>query len=158
MHRCSSYKLSKYIASMISSLAGKTSSHVLNSKLFAGMMQEDHAKEDEVLVSFDVTSLLSIENFSLTGRHSEHHGERCIISTRLSNVIIGVTNNHRQRKRGGERGLEPLLSNMGVLSLRMYYNMLLICLMHHNKNNFRATLWGQKFLGYHALTTPGLDG
>ena len=89
---------------MISSLAGKTSSHVLNSKLFAGMMQEDHAKEDEVLVSFDVTLLLSIENFSLTGRHSEHHGEGCLISTRLSNVIIGVTNNHRQRKRGGGEG------------------------------------------------------
>ena len=29
---------------------------------------------------------------------------------------------------------------------------------HAPQYNFRATLWGQKFLGYHALTTPGLDG
>ena len=54
-----SYKLSKYIASVISPLAGKTSSHVLNSKHFAGMMQEERVEEEEVLVSFDVTSLFT---------------------------------------------------------------------------------------------------
>ena len=36
-----SYKLSKYIASVISPQVGKTSSHILNSKHFAVMMQEE---------------------------------------------------------------------------------------------------------------------
>ena len=54
-----SYKLSKYIASVISPLAGKTSSHVLNSKHFVGMMKDVHVKAEEALVSFDVTSLFT---------------------------------------------------------------------------------------------------
>ena len=55
-----SYKFSKYIASVISPLAGKTSSHVLNSKYFPGMMQEERVEEEEeVLVSFDVTLLFT---------------------------------------------------------------------------------------------------
>ena len=54
-----SYKLSKYIASVIFPLAGKTSSHVLNLKQFASVMQEERVKEEEVLVSFDVTSLFT---------------------------------------------------------------------------------------------------
>ena len=54
-----SYKLSKYIASVISPLAGRTSSHVLNSKHFTGVMKEEHVEADEALVSFDVTSLFT---------------------------------------------------------------------------------------------------
>ena len=54
-----SYKLSKYVASIISPIAGKSSSHVLNLKYFAGMMQEERVKEEEVLVSFDVTLLFT---------------------------------------------------------------------------------------------------
>ena len=54
-----SYQLSKYIASIISPLAGKTSSHVLNSKDFAETMRDVTAASDESLVSFDVTSLFT---------------------------------------------------------------------------------------------------
>ena len=54
-----SYKLSKYIASVISPLAGKTSSHVLNSKHFVGMMKDVHVEAEEALVSFDVISLFT---------------------------------------------------------------------------------------------------
>ncbi len=54
-----SYKLSKYIASVISPLAGKTSSHVLNSKHFAGLVKEERVEVEETLVSFDVTSLFT---------------------------------------------------------------------------------------------------
>ena len=54
-----SYQLSKHIASIISPLAGKTSSHVLNSKHFAGIMREERVAADEILVSFDVTSLFT---------------------------------------------------------------------------------------------------
>ena len=54
-----SYQLSKYIASIISPLAGKTSSHVLNSKHFAETMRDVTIGEDESLVSFDVTSLFT---------------------------------------------------------------------------------------------------
>ena len=53
-----SYRLSKHIASDISPLDRKTSSHVLKLKHFAGMMQEERVKE-KVLVSFDVTSLFT---------------------------------------------------------------------------------------------------
>ena len=60
MHRCPLIqKLSKYIASFISHLAGRTSSHVLNSKLFRGVMKEECAEADEALVSFDITSLFT---------------------------------------------------------------------------------------------------
>ena len=54
-----SYKLSKYIASIISHLAGKTSSHVLNSKHFAETMKDVSVGSDESPVSFDVTSLFT---------------------------------------------------------------------------------------------------
>ena len=63
MHRspigAPSYKLSKYIASIISPLAGKTSSHVLNSKHFVGMKKNVSVEEEKALVSFDVTSLFT---------------------------------------------------------------------------------------------------
>ena len=54
-----SYKLSKCIASIISPLAGKTSSHVLNSTHFAETMRDVSVGSDESLVSFDVTSLFT---------------------------------------------------------------------------------------------------
>ena len=43
-----SYKLSKYIASVISPLAGKTSSHVLN---FVGIMKDVRVEAEEALVT-----------------------------------------------------------------------------------------------------------
>ena len=53
-----SYQLSKHIDSLISPLAGKTNSHVKNSKHFmevtAGLRVED-----EMLISFDMTSLFT---------------------------------------------------------------------------------------------------
>ena len=52
-----SYQLSKYIASIISPLAGKTSSHVLNSKHFAEIMRDITVGGEELLVSFDMSSL-----------------------------------------------------------------------------------------------------
>ncbi len=54
-----SYKLSKYIASVISPLAGRTTSHVLNSRHFRGVVKEERVEADEALVSFDVTSLFT---------------------------------------------------------------------------------------------------
>ena len=54
-----SYQLSKYIASIISPLAGKTNSHVLNSKHFAETMGDVTIGSDESLISFDVTSLFT---------------------------------------------------------------------------------------------------
>ena len=49
-----SYKLS--FASVISPLAGRTSSHVPNSKHFTDVMKEERVEADEALVSFAVTS------------------------------------------------------------------------------------------------------
>ena len=54
-----SYKLSKYITSIISPLAGRTDSHVKNSKHFVEMMSGLRVEEDEILGSFDVSSLFT---------------------------------------------------------------------------------------------------
>ena len=54
-----SYQLSKHIASLISPLAGKTGSHVKNSKHFVEVMSDLRVEEDEMLVSFDVSSLFT---------------------------------------------------------------------------------------------------
>ena len=54
-----SYKLTRYITSIISLLAGKTSSHVLNSKHLVGTMKEVLVEAEEALVSFDITSLFT---------------------------------------------------------------------------------------------------
>ena len=54
-----SYQLSKYIASIVSLLAGKTSSHVLNSKHFVETMRGITVGEDELLAIFDVSSLFT---------------------------------------------------------------------------------------------------
>ena len=54
-----SYQLSKHIASLISPLAGKTDSHVKNSKHFVEVMSDLRVEEDEMLVSFDVSSLFT---------------------------------------------------------------------------------------------------
>ena len=53
------YQLSKHITSLISPLAGHTSSHVKNSRHFTEMMGSVHVESDEILVSFDVSSLLT---------------------------------------------------------------------------------------------------
>ena len=53
MHRspAPSYKLSKYIVSIISSLIGKTSLHILNSKHFVGMIKDVRVEAEEALIS-----------------------------------------------------------------------------------------------------------
>ena len=53
------YQLSKHITSLISSLAGHTSSHVKNSRHFTEMMGSVHVESDEIVVSFDVSSLFT---------------------------------------------------------------------------------------------------
>ena len=53
------YQLSKYITPLISPLAGHTSSHVKNSRYFTEMMGSVHVESDEILVSFDVSSLFT---------------------------------------------------------------------------------------------------
>ena len=53
------YQLSKHITSLISPLAGHTSSHVKNSRHFTEMMGRVHVESDEILVSFDVSSLFT---------------------------------------------------------------------------------------------------
>ena len=57
--RAPSYQLSEHIASLISPLAGKTASHVKNSRHFVQVMADLRIKVDEVLVSFDVSSLFT---------------------------------------------------------------------------------------------------
>ena len=54
-----SYQLSKHIASLIYTLAGKTDSHVKNCKHFVEVMAGLRVEEDKMLVSFDVTSLFT---------------------------------------------------------------------------------------------------
>ena len=54
-----SYELSKHKASIISPLAGKTESHVLNSRHFAETMREIRLERIEILVSFGVSSLFT---------------------------------------------------------------------------------------------------
>ena len=54
-----SYQLSKHITSLISPLAGKTDSHVKNSKHFVEVMSDLRVEEDEMMVSFDVSSLFT---------------------------------------------------------------------------------------------------
>ena len=51
--------MSKHIASLISPLAGKTDSHVKNSKHFVEVMAGLRVEKGEMLVSFDVTSLFT---------------------------------------------------------------------------------------------------
>ena len=53
------YQLSKHITSLISPLAGHTSSHVKNSRHFTEVMGSVHVESDEILVSFDVSSLFT---------------------------------------------------------------------------------------------------
>ena len=57
--RSPSYQLSSHIASLISPLAGKTDSYVRNSRHFVEVMRNLRVEEDEVLVSFDVSSLFT---------------------------------------------------------------------------------------------------
>ena len=57
--RSPSYQLSRYITSLMSPLAGKMDSHVRNSRHFVEVMRCLRIEDDEVLVSFDVTSLFT---------------------------------------------------------------------------------------------------
>ena len=54
-----SYQLSRHITSLISPLAGKTDSYVRNSRHFVEVMRNLRVEEDEVLVSFNVSSLFT---------------------------------------------------------------------------------------------------
>ena len=53
------YNLAKFVTSIISPLAGTTSSFVKNSKHFTEMISEESVNRDEVMVSFDVKSLFT---------------------------------------------------------------------------------------------------
>ena len=53
------YQLSKHITSLISPLAGHTSSHLKNSRHFTEMMESVHVESDEILVRFEVSSLFT---------------------------------------------------------------------------------------------------
>ena len=53
------YSLAKFVTSIISPLAGTTSSFVKNSKHFTEMISEESVNRDEVMVSFDVKSLFT---------------------------------------------------------------------------------------------------
>ena len=53
------YSLAKFVTSIIFPLAGMTPSHVKNTKHFTGMISEEAVNEDEVMVGFDVQSLLT---------------------------------------------------------------------------------------------------
>ncbi len=53
------FSLSKFIASIISPLAGKTNSYVKNSSHFKLMISEETIGFDEIMVSFDVKSLFT---------------------------------------------------------------------------------------------------
>ena len=48
-----------HITPLISPLAGQTSSHVKNSRHFTEMMKNMHVKNDEILLSSDVSSLFT---------------------------------------------------------------------------------------------------
>ena len=53
------YQLSKHNTSLISHLAGHTSSHIKNSRQFTEMIGSVHVESDDILVSFDVSSLFT---------------------------------------------------------------------------------------------------
>ena len=57
--RSQSYHLSKFITSLIFPLEGKTSTHMKNSKHFLEALQGVQVAEDELLVSFDISSLFT---------------------------------------------------------------------------------------------------
>ena len=54
-----SYRLSRFITSLISPLGGKMSTHVKNSRHFLEAVKGVRVTEDELLVSFDVSSLFT---------------------------------------------------------------------------------------------------
>ena len=87
--------LSKYIASIISPLAGKTGSFVKNSGHFLEMIKTEYIKEDEIMVSFDVVSLFtnvpiqeSIQIIQLLLQRDEELENRTELSVeRVSNLL-----------------------------------------------------------------------
>ncbi len=54
-----SYKLSKFISKMISPLFGKTQSYIKNSTHFMQTVNSVCLRSDEMMVSFDVSSLFT---------------------------------------------------------------------------------------------------
>ena len=120
-----SYKLSKYIASVICPLTGKTSSHVLNSKHFAGMVKEEHVKAEETLVSFDVISLFTnvpmdeavdvIHRKLAEEEEEENLVERTPLpAERIAELLPGISL-YRRRTCGRKRSTSPLLSSRTVI-------------------------------------------
>ena len=67
-----SYSLSKYIASMISPLAGKTDSFIKDSAHFVDLVKDIKLSEDEIMISFDVKSLFT--NVPITEAVEVIHG------------------------------------------------------------------------------------
>ena len=53
------YQLSKFLASILAPLVGRTSSYVRNSKSFVDFITTQTLAEDEILLSFDVVSLFT---------------------------------------------------------------------------------------------------
>ena len=51
------YKLSKYVATILSNYIQRDGRHSMNSKVFSEYVRTLHIDDDEVMVSFDVTSL-----------------------------------------------------------------------------------------------------
>ena len=54
-----SYRLSEYLAQILSPLVGRTDSHVSNSLEFASFVRNQRLTEKELLVSFEVVSLFT---------------------------------------------------------------------------------------------------
>ena len=53
------YKLSKFVASIIGPLVGQSDYHVKNTKEFVNYIRQQQIEEDEIMVSFDVKSLFT---------------------------------------------------------------------------------------------------
>ena len=91
------YQLSKYITSLISPLAGHTSSHVKNSRYFTELIGSMHVESDEILVSFDVSSLFTNipvdEAISVIRRKLEEDGtlgDRTFLSPERIAELLGM--------------------------------------------------------------------
>ena len=54
-----SYGLSKFVATLISPLAGGTDSYVKNSTHFVEMVKDLKLEDDDIMISFDVKSLFT---------------------------------------------------------------------------------------------------
>ena len=53
------YKIAKFLSKVMSPLVGKTAHHIKNSKHFASTIKDKRVEDDEVLVCYDVSALLT---------------------------------------------------------------------------------------------------